>query len=74
MNTKMSLLKACTLYSFYSPGDVSDMSLEVVLFMFIRSLREANFEMFLTFVIKTIVPWMFALNYVHYARWLPVYL
>ena len=24
MNTKISLLKACTLYSFYSPGDVSD--------------------------------------------------
>ena len=50
------------------------MSLEVVLFMLIRSLREANFEMFVTFVIKAIVPWMFALNYVHYARWLPVYL
>ena len=50
------------------------MSLEVVLFMLIRSLREANFEMFVTFVIKAIVPWMFALNYVHYGRWLPVYL
>ena len=49
------------------------MSLETAPFMFIRNLREANFEMFVT-CIKAIVPWIFALNYIHYARWLPVYL
>ena len=46
--------------------------LEIVLFVFIRSLREANFEMFVTFI-KAIVPWMFALDHVHYARMLPVF-
>ena len=41
--------------------------------MFVRSHREANFEMFVT-CLKCIIPWMFALDHVHYARWLPVYL
>ena len=41
--------------------------------MFVRSLREANFEMFIS-CMKVIIPWMFALDHVHYARWLPVYL
>ena len=47
------------------------MLLEIVLFMFLRSLSEANFEMLVTHI-KAIVPWMFAL--VYYARCLPVYL
>ena len=42
------------------------MSLDIVLFMFVRSLREANFEMFVT-CIKAIVPWLFALDDVHSA-------
>ena len=49
------------------------MPLEIVLLMFARSLREANFEMLVT-CIKAIVPWMFALDHVNYARWLTVYL
>ena len=48
------------------------MSLEIVLFIFVRNLTEANFEMFVT--CKAIVPWMFALAHVHYTRWLPLYL
>ena len=38
--------------------------LEVLFFMFIRSLREE----------KNIVPWMFCLVHIHYARRLPVFL
>ena len=49
------------------------MPLEIVLLMFVRSLREANVEMLVT-CIKAIVPWMFDLDHVNYARWLPVYL
>ena len=46
------------------------MSLEIALFMFLRSLREASFEI----CIKAYPLWMFALDHVHHARWLPVYL
>ena len=49
------------------------MSLQTTLFMFVRSLREANFEMFLA-CLKAIIPWMFALDHTHYAWWLPIYI
>ena len=48
-------------------------SLEIVLFMFVRILRKANLEVFIT-CLKAFHPWMFALDHVHYARWLLVYL
>ena len=48
-------------------------NLEVLLFMFIRSLRERDFPLFVT-SLENIVPWMFSLNHIHYARWLPVFL
>ena len=47
--------------------------LEIILFMFIRSLREANFQLF-TSCLKGIYSWVFALDHVHYARWLPVFI
>ena len=47
--------------------------LEVLLFMLIRSLREGDFPLFIT-SLENIVQWMFSLNHIHYARWLPVFL
>ena len=47
--------------------------LEVWLFMFIHSLREGDFPLFIT-SLEIFVPWMFSLHDIHYARWLPVFL
>ena len=47
--------------------------LEVWLFMFIHSLREGDFPLFIT-SLEIFVPWMFFLHDIHYARWLPVFL
>ena len=47
--------------------------LEVILFMFVRSLREANFRLFIS-CLSSICTWMFALDHVHYAWWLPVFI
>ena len=47
--------------------------LEISLFMFVRSLREANFDLFVR-CIKDILPWSFALDHVHYSRWVSVFL
>ena len=49
------------------------MSLEIVLFLFVRKLREANFELLVDFI-KAVIPWKFATENVHYPRWLSVYL
>lgn len=47
--------------------------LEVLLFMFIRSIREGTFDFFIT-CLESIAHWMFALDHVHYSRWLPVFI
>ena len=39
----------------------------------LKTSERSYFEMFVA-CIKTIVPWMFSLDHVHYARWLLVYL
>ena len=48
------------------------LELETLLFMFIRSLRSADFDLFRR-CLKEIIPWMFALDHVHYSRWLSVF-
>ena len=47
--------------------------LETLLFMFVRSLREANFHLFVC-CLKEMLPWMFALDHVHYSRWMSVFI
>ena len=47
--------------------------LEVLLFMFIRSIREGDFPLFVT-LLENIVPWMLSLDHIHYAKWLPLFL
>ena len=49
------------------------LSLEVTLLLYVRSLREGNFQLYLESLTK-IVPWMFALDHTHYSRWLPVHI
>ena len=41
--------------------------------IYIRAIREADFELYVD-ALTQIVPWFFALDQIHYARWIPVYL
>ena len=49
------------------------MRLEVILLSFVRSLRQGNFELYIE-SLKKLAPWMFALDHINYARWLPIHL
>ena len=48
------------------------MWLEVILLSFVRSLWQGNFELHIE-SLKKLAPWMFALDHINYARWLPIY-
>ncbi|CAG2234248.1 unnamed protein product [Mytilus edulis] len=45
--------------------------LELTLLIFIRSIREANFLLYIEALSK-IIPWFFALDHTNYSRWLPI--
>ena len=47
--------------------------LELLLLTFVRSFREANFQLYIDAVTQ-IVPWFFALDHPNYARWLLLHL
>ena len=47
--------------------------LEILLFMFIKSLRDADFELYVRCV-QDILPWMFSMDHIHYSRWMSVFL
>lgn len=47
--------------------------LEIQLMIFIRSIREANFLLYVD-ALSTIAPWFFALDHPNYARWISVHL
>ena len=49
------------------------MQLEVILLFFVRSLREGNFKLYIESQ-KKLAPWMFALDHINYAHWLPIHL
>ena len=49
------------------------MWLEVILLSFVRSLRQGNFELYIE-SLKKLAPWMFALDHINYACWLPIHL
>lgn len=49
------------------------LQLELIYLLFVRSLRESNFSLYIS-VLHKIVPWFFSLNHINYARWLPVHL
>ena len=45
---------------------------ELLILIFVRSLRESNFILYVAALIE-LVPWFFALDRTNYARWLPVH-
>ena len=47
--------------------------LELLVLIFVRSIREGNFPLYVESLTK-FVPWLFALNHTNYARWLPVHI
>ena len=49
------------------------LQLELLLLVYLRSLRQANFTLYIDALSK-MLPWFFALNHTNYARWLPVHL
>ena len=49
------------------------LELELLLNMYIRSLREGKFDLYID-ALNQLIPWLFALDHVHYARWLPVHI
>ena len=49
------------------------MELELCILRYVRSLREANFAMYVD-ALTELVPWFFALEHTNYARWIPVHL
>ncbi|MES9879584.1 MAG: TCR domain-containing protein, partial [Sedimenticola sp.] len=46
---------------------------ELTILSFVRSLREANFKLYME-SIDQLLPWFFALDHTNYSRWLPVHL
>ena len=48
------------------------LSLQINMLLFVKSLREANFELYIQ-ILAQFLPWMFALDHIHYARWLTVH-
>ena len=49
------------------------LQLELVVMIHVRSIAEGNFLLYIDALTK-IVPWFFALGYIHYARWITVHL
>ena len=49
------------------------LSLEILLLLYVRSIREGNFQLYIESLVK-ITSWMFALDHIHYSRWLPVHI
>ena len=43
----------------------------LILFMFVRSIRESNFKLYVK-VIELMLPWYFALDHTNYSRWLTI--
>ena len=49
------------------------MKLELLVLVYVRSLREAKFSLYVA-VLAELAPWFFALDHTHYARWLPIHI
>ena len=49
------------------------LQLELLYLLFVRSLRESNFVLYIH-ILHKLIPWFFALDHTNYARWMPVHL
>lgn len=47
--------------------------LQLILLEFVKSIRSGNFSLYVQ-SLRSITPWMFALNHHNYARWLPIHI
>ena len=47
--------------------------LELIMLQFIRSIRTRSFKVYVD-CLRQIAPWLFALDHINYARWLPVHI
>ena len=45
---------------------------ELIILIFVRSLREGNFDLYKD-SLTMLIPWLFALDHPNYARWLPIH-
>ena len=61
--------KECPQFQYWSLA----LELEVCILTYVRSLREADFDMYLD-ALWELLPWFFALDHTHYARWIPIHL
>ena len=59
----------CPQFQFWA----TTLELELCILVYVRSLREANFAMYLD-ALTELVPWFCALDHTNYARWIPVHL
>lgn len=57
------------LFAFWS----ITLQLELTILAFVRSIRDRNFELYVN-SLRALVPWFFALDHIHYARWTPVHI
>ena len=48
------------------------LELELTILLFIRSIRTSNFALYIS-VLQNLLPWFFALDRIHYSRWLSVH-
>ncbi|VDI61859.1 Hypothetical predicted protein [Mytilus galloprovincialis] len=48
------------------------LKLELDALIFIRAIREGHFKLYID-ALTRIIPWFFALDHIHYSRWLPVH-
>jgi hypothetical protein len=62
----------CKLYPMFQYWHIT-LQLQLTLLVFVRSVREANFLLYVESLAK-LLPWFFALNHHHYARWCSVHL
>ena len=49
------------------------LDLELLVLSFVRSVREGDFQLYVASM-KKLIPWCFALDHTHYARWLTVHI
>ena len=49
------------------------LQLELAVLVYVRTIRERHFKLYVDAPTK-IVPWFFALDHTHYARWIPIHL
>ena len=66
---KESLIKESPTANFW----FTVIEMEILLFVFIRSLRESDFQTFIT-CLRQMMTWFAALDHVHYFRWMSVFL